>query len=462
MHCHGRPVLVGEPHGPWSGKTFSDSYFPNLSYDINGELYPINKRIMPSNWQSIRHIRTAKKRLQKAGYANQNDANYFAMKILDCYPMVAKAIIHRFPFFIIDEAQDTSEIQMKIIDLLINNGLENIMLLGDPDQAIFEWHTANPKLFIEKYNEWKDNSIILNENRRSSQNICNCSFKLSTLQETSKAINEEVKECTFVPEVKTYDIDNIGELIEYFKGLCSVYDIDVTPEKVAVIFRSKNIFNVIAGIAETGYEKQPWVINFPYSKDFAKGKYLICNGDFRKGFCLIQNAIIKVMTGKHFCSAQDLKYFTEMNGIVEFRKNVYKIIKLLPDINHTIGEWIEKANALFIKNQIDIKLNIKRSLKDISFDELFGNENKRITECQFRVGTIHSVKGETFEAVLVILKQKGIGKHYKTLLRENVQISDNEELRIVYVGITRPRRLLVLAVPDDENKAAWETRLFDK
>ena len=91
---------------------------------------------MPSNWQSIRHIRTAKKGCKRQGMQIKMML-IIAMKILDCYPMVAKAIIHRFPFFIIDETQDTSEIQMKIIDLLINNGLENIMLLGDPDQAIF-------------------------------------------------------------------------------------------------------------------------------------------------------------------------------------------------------------------------------------------------------------------------------------------------------------------------------------
>ena len=65
------------------------------------------------------------------------------------------------------------------------------------------------------------------------------------------------------------------------------------------------------------------------------------------------------MTGKHFCSAQDLKYFTEMNGIVEFRKNVYKIIKLLPDINHTIGEWIEKQMHYLLKIKLILSLKLK-------------------------------------------------------------------------------------------------------
>lgn len=461
MGCQNRPVLVGEPHGHWSGNSFSDSFFPNITYDINGELYAINKTIMPRNWQTNRFITPSKKRLLKAGYASQDDANYFGMKILEHYPKVAKAIIHRFPIFMVDEAQDTSEIQMKIIDLLIDNGLENIMLVGDPDQAIFEWHDAKPQLFIDKYKDWKDNSIILNENRRSSQHICNCTWQLSTLEDTSIAIDEEVKGCKFIPLVRTYNIDKISELIDEFKVLCSDYDIDVTPEQVAVIFRSKNFFNAITGIGEIDNSNQPWITDCPYSKEFAKGKYLFCNGKFREGFNLIQNAIIKVLIGCQFCSTKDIERVIKKNGFVEFRKNIYELIKKLPDTNCTIGEWIDGANTAFGENKLDIVFKIKNSQRDKGFDVLFGNDNKNIAESDYRIGTIHSIKGETFEAVLVILKQKGIGRYYRTMLRENVPTSDDEELRIVYVGMTRPRRLLVLAVPDDENKTAWETRLFE-
>lgn len=461
MECRNRPVLVGEPHGHWSGKTFSDSLFPNLTYDINGELYPTNNKIMPRNWKNNRHIINAKNRWQKAGYANQDDANYFGMRILETYPNVAKAIIHRFPIFMVDEAQDTTEIQMRIIDLLIDNGLEDIMLVGDPDQAIFEWHAAKPQLIIDKYNDWKENSILLNENRRSSQNICNCICRLSSLEGTSTAINEDVKECTFIPVVRTYDIDNTKELIDDFTGLCSDYDINVTPEQVAVIYRSKNLFNTITGITEIYYGNLPWIKDSPYSKDFAKGKYFSCNGDFRAGFKLIQNAIVKALTGSPYCSAKEIESVIDKIGFINFRKNIYEFIKILPETDYTIGEWIDGANAAFLDNKINLELKINNSKRDLSFDGLFGIDNKQITESDYRIGTIHSIKGETFEAVLVILKQKGIGKSYKTLLRENVPISDNEELRIVYVGVTRPRRLLVLAVPDDQNKTAWEARLFD-
>lgn len=462
MGCCSRPILVGEPHGPWSGNSYSSSFFPNLSYDINGKIYPINKFKLQRNWENNRYIIISKKKLNKLGYANQNDANYFAMKILECYPNIAKAIIQRFPEFIIDEAQDTSEIQMRIIDLLIDNGLKNILLAGDPDQAIFEWHNANPTLFVDKYNLWKDNSLIINENRRSSQNICNCICRMSTFKEKSIAINKEVKDYRFVPLITVYKRDNINELIRYFLNLCTEHDIEISPEKVAILVRSKKILNTVTGLVEIEYKDQPWKSKYLYSKDFAKGKYLFQNNEIRRGFLLIQNAAIKALTNSHFCTIKDIERFVELKGFVEFRKNIYSLIKMLPDTNsYNIGEWIKITNNIFHNKKINIILKINDTKGNISFDELFKNESNKIIYNNCTMGTIHSVKGESYKAVLLILKQKGIGKYYKTLIKDKVSICDSEELRIVYVGITRASNLLMLAVPDNENKKAWESKLFD-
>lgn len=460
MGCAERPVLVGEPHGSWSGRWFVESLFPNLTFNMQGDVYPINARAMPRKWENNHHIIPMKHRLIKAGYATQNDANYFAMKILEAYPKVAKSVIYRFPLFMIDEAQDTSDIQMRIIDLLIENGLEHILLVGDPDQAIFEWHGAKPQLFIEKFDAWKENSVVLNENRRSSQNICDFTCRLSSLEGASVAVSGDVKDCTFTPIVKTYDLENTGELLNYFKILCSDFNIDVTPDNAAIIFRSSGLFNAISGIKEMGFNNDPWEVECSYAKDFAKGKYIYCNGDFRDGFRLVEKGIIKGLDNVRYCSNRVLERVVEHNGFVNFRKGVYEILSMLPDTERTIGEWVTLANKILKDNELEIDLKIKESKGNITFDQLFGVDNKRITESDFRIGTIHSVKGETFEAVLVILKTKGVGAMYKTMLRNNMQISDEEELRIVYVGITRPRRLLLLAVPDEQNKDAWEKRLF--
>ena len=462
MGCKSRPVLVGEPHGSWSSKYFSEGLFDNISYGVNGEYYALNKRSMGTNWRDNPKITNAKNRLIKIGYANQADANYFAMKILETYEKATKAIVHRFPVFIIDEAQDTSEIQMKIIDLLIENGLEEIAIVGDPDQAIFEWNKAKPKLFIDKHQEWEDNNPPpLNENRRSSQAICNFTFKLSSLKEQSESINEEVKDFNFKPQIWSYDTQKSNTIVEQFISLCSENDIEINPKNVAVIYRSKDIFNEITGINKVDYNKTPWKDGDNYTKYFAKGKYLYDMGDLNGGFNYIEKAIITEKNNLNFCAQKEIEKSIEQNGFTKHRRLVHQIIDLLPKTNCALHEWISKTNELFDEDGLDITLVIKAKNGNITFEEIFDRNNPQLTGINYKLGTIHSVKGETFEAVLVILKNKGIGKYYKTLIKENVGIEDNEELRIVYVGITRPTKLLVLAVPDNDKKS-WETKFYNQ
>lgn len=74
------------------------------------------------------------------------------------------------------------------------------------------------------------------------------------------------------------------------------------------------------------------------------------------------------------------------------------------------------------------------------------------------LSTIHKIKGKTFEAVLLILKKK-VRKNYTTML-VNSDVSNEEELRNVYVAITRPKRVLQICVPDENNKNAW-MKYFD-
>ena len=460
MGCTSRPILVGEPHGTWTGRSFSESFFDNLSYDVKGNLCPLNKSIMPPRWETNKYIRMAKSRLIRAGYANQDDSNYFGMKILETYPGISKALVSRFPMLMMDEAQDTSEIQMRIIDNLIENGLNEVLLVGDPDQAIFEWHDAKPKLFIKKFEQWAENSIVLNENRRSSQKICNCTCRLSSLDKPSIAINCDVKDCDVTPMVVTYDIEKIHKTIDDFLGYCRKMEIDINPKDVAVVFRSRSIFNIITGVKNISSKELPWEDDNLCCRDLAKGKYLCDRGEFRRGHKLIEKAIYKITNNTNYCSDWDIEKMIEEVGFIEFREYVYELISMFGKTECCIGEWVEDANNNLAQRGIGLKLSIKKKCGTSNFDEIFGLDNKHVFEKDFTLGTVHSIKGKTFEAVLMVLKKKGIGSYYRTLLANNARIEENEELRNVYVGITRPRRLLVLAVPDDDDKTAWESQLF--
>lgn len=476
MDCKKRPVLVGEPHGSWNypprrGYEAYNSCFDKFSYDINENLIKIsdtsecffgNKNIFGTEHEC--NIKQSKKGLFREGYANQKDANYFAMKIFERYPKIAKALVFRFPELIIDESQDTSEVQIRIIDLLIENGLNEIMLVGDPDQAIFEWNDARPELFKKKYFDWKNNSIELNENRRSSQNICNFTFNLSSLKKSSVAISNKIKNYAFLPQIIKYDpnsYDSITKTIDYFLNLCRKNEIIIDNKNVAILYRSNNFIFLIDNIKKGEINiNSPWKINDRLTKDFVQGKYYCDRKQFKEGFKIIEKAAVKALKNKNYCSISEIKERIDKTGFLKHRLDVFKFYKLLPyTTNVKLNKWVEDANSNFNKNDISIKFDIKTENADLTIDEIFATTKKEQLRKNYRLGTVHSVKGEEFEAVFLFLKQKGVGKYYKTLLKEGKVTNDNEELRIVYVGITRPKKLLVMAVPTKEDKLCWENGL---
>lgn len=103
------------------------------------------------------------------------DFEIFAGKILQ-NQHISLAIKNRYKYIFIDEYQDTNEIQDQIIKF-VSSG-DNLMMVGDVKQSIYRFRQAEPKIFLNKYNLYKDfqnaNSVIeLNKNFRSETDILN-------------------------------------------------------------------------------------------------------------------------------------------------------------------------------------------------------------------------------------------------------------------------------------------------
>jgi DNA helicase-2/ATP-dependent DNA helicase PcrA len=85
--------------------------------------------------------------------------------------------------------------------------------------------------------------------------------------------------------------DNLPQIVSDFIEECNQYEIIASEETVSVIYRSKNLINEIIGIPEVPFGSSPWTTHDNYTKDFAKGKFLYDNGDFKDGFKAIEKAI---------------------------------------------------------------------------------------------------------------------------------------------------------------------------
>lgn len=459
--CSGRPVMVGEPYGRWTGGwNFYQKRFCDLVYDIDGNLgrkYP--QAIRNTLWENKRtKFENAKKAMLKSGIATQCDSDYFSLKLLRKFPVIANALAKRFPVLIIDEAQDTTNIQMGIIDCLLRAGLKEIMLVGDPDQAIFEWNKANPDLFMRKMIEWRSNALELNQNRRSSQNISTFSSALSSFESPFQSIgySEGTYKCSYQPEIIGYK--DVTTALSHFKNVCQQFGVGLDSKAALCRSRSTVADLLSSGTSSSGLKPEsPWKdeLQGDISSYLAKAKFSFCNGGVVSGMHRCEKALVMLIKKQSRIAVTDVRDAKDEVGVAEWRKTVYKLLITLPDIGLCIKQWVDDANRTIADfcPDVDLTSSFKEKFSDVTVRDLIVKYEPGSFVDDVEISTIHGAKGRTIDAVLVVLKTKtGSGKHYKTLLGEISKQDFNtikpEELRIVYVGITRPKRVLVLAVPE--------------
>ncbi len=137
--------------------------------------------------------RFAKKKREK-NILDFNDLEHFCLQILidkdeegNIIPsQIAEDFREYFNEVLVDEYQDSNNIQETIIDLISRKNLDNpnVFMVGDVKQSIYRFRQAEPELFIKKYNEYKDDKdkdydeyknkkITLYKNFRSRREIIN-------------------------------------------------------------------------------------------------------------------------------------------------------------------------------------------------------------------------------------------------------------------------------------------------
>lgn len=450
MKCNCRPTLIGKPFNNWVNPFYARQQFTEITRNLDGEWVKVPGSKLERNWESNSHLITEKKRLIRKGYANRADAHYYALKVLENHENILNLLTKRFPYIILDEAQDTSDIQMQILNKLTENGLKNLILVGDPEQAIYEWNDANPMLFENKYQEWKPNSIELNENFRCSSSICEFISKFSHTNFVSKSENNllEIK-----PQFKTYnDEQDIKNIIEEFKQYCDSKCILQDDDSRAILFRGQNFANHfktdgLYSIFEIfkGNDLEPTFTRF-----VVLGKYLWDLGYVKEGFKLLEKAYLN--KNVYFVSNELISSVIEEKGLLNHRRDILKFIHELPTAKPTddINNWINNVNSNF---DLGIKL---KNINDARFQGLFKDIqlNLEHLDGDSHYGTIHSVKGKSFRAVLLILKEKPPGAKKYSKLFERYNLLNEEELRIPYVAMTRAKEILWIAIPESE-KRAW-------
>lgn len=101
-----------------------------------------------------------------------SDITRLAIALLEDHPEIRDSIKSKTNEIMIDEYQDTNDIGDYFISLISNN---NVYMVGDVKQSIYRFRNANPKIFMEKYHNYKNGiggyALDLNKNFRSREEV---------------------------------------------------------------------------------------------------------------------------------------------------------------------------------------------------------------------------------------------------------------------------------------------------
>lgn len=395
-----------------------------------------------------------KKMLWGKNIVFQNEVAKFSYRLIKDNPLIAKALVERFPVIMIDEAQDTSVEQMAVFDLLIDAGVESFFLVGDPDQAIYEWRNASPECFEKKVRMDSWRCIELTGNFRSSQNICNATAYFSLTLQGVQANNAmgKFKDENQKPILLLTNGNTETEIVKCFLDQCKSMQIDITPDKVAVLTRGRIHTNT--DIKDLWKSKEMELV--------AKAAYEWFAGSRRKAWRGMSKVMFRILIGiecDDYWMDSQIRTFTDENNWKNF---ITDLLGDLPDINLGIEIWVKqfiascsnilKKYQFYILEGFNVKdiFKIKTrdrdnpNFKEIPLKDYFEKKSRE----DYTRSSIHGVKGESYDAVLIYINKL----NGKTLTPKFLMEGDlNKELmRIAYVAMTRASRLLMIAMPENE------------
>lgn len=436
---------------------------------------------------------------QKAIYSlDFTDLMNYALYLLENDEEVRNRWQERLNYIMVDEFQDSSITEMKLIDIL-SERYQNLMIVGDPDQNIYEWRGSDVKLLVDfdkTHPETK--TIILNQNYRSTPQILKCA---NTLIEKN---NLRLKKDLFTQSDAGVTVKHIHSKSEEDEVTHIVKEIKQIREKqkksysdFAVLYRSSFLSRVI--------ERKLVEENIPY-EIFGGVKFyqrmeiqdvvaylrvIAFNDDIsfkriintpRRQFGRVRIAALETIRNNNEQTLFDTEDLTHkslyevlkthlgdpaFNGsggaafvsLVENLKNYKDQVKISELVNRVcvasgyeqyirelgdeerldnLSEFKRIANEF--ENNYGEDINLEEFLQQIAL--MSAEDTEKPCEA-VKLMTIHASKGLEFPVVFVIGFSEGIFPSSKTI-EERKKLGLEEERRLCYVAITRAMETLFI------------------
>ncbi len=180
-----------------------------------------------------------------------DDMINWVIRAFEEIPALLSRYQEQFLYILVDEYQDTSGTQNKLVELLINYWEQpNIFVVGDDDQSIYRFQGANVENMISFANRFQNDlvKVILTNNYRSTQPILNISKtlidrneerlinKLPGLSKTLAASNTKLQGNTELPVISEYESIR-HEMIATCLDVEQLLQRGIQPGRIGVIYK---------------------------------------------------------------------------------------------------------------------------------------------------------------------------------------------------------------------------------
>lgn len=405
---------------------------------------------------------------------------------------ITKKYQEQLKYIMVDEYQDTDNIQYEIIKMLACDN--NLFIVGDDFQAIYSFRNANIKN-IKKFQKDFPNYqlIILNQNYRSTPEILNVANFV--IKNNKDQIEKDLFTNNNSGEIPSYEKSNfycdeakrivfkIQELVKKgyeYKDIAILYRIN----NLSRNFEDELIINKIPYLIYNGtsfYERQE-------IKDLISFLYLIVdeydNLSFRRiinkpkrklGDALINKLELQAINnqGEKYSLLKECKN-SENKELKLFYENIYNIkslylnnyFKISDIINYIISNMNYASHLTYLgsndtndryanidefkvilkeydeNNLIESKPHtIEYIFEVLQNIQLFSKEDLKEEQNAINLMTVHASKGLEFKIVFLPALEEGIFPSKKATLEEEIE----EERRLFYVGVTRAKEKLYLS-----------------
>jgi len=408
-------------------------------------------------------------------------------RLLNDHPELAKSTSEKYSYIMVDEYQDTNEIQLKLLQKLCSTHT-NICVVGDDDQSIYGWRGAHIRNIMEFDQDFEGTSVFkLEENYRSKEPILKVANSL--IEHNRSRLGKKLIPSRGSGEDVT--ILNSGDENEEARKIAikinKLLDSGITAENIAILYR----VNVLSRSIEEGLNRSG--INYTlvgglrfYDRAEIKDliSYIRVITNFHDDFSF-KRIVNKPKRGLGKASVDKIELAAHTNGTSIFEyvkkvsvaelerlvrtKNAKTLKKFVKDIQN-VAKAVTEATYNFVDvleetfhlkdiyagmpDEADRILNMDefyglfrdfvKNNSEASLDEFLNELTLQSEQDQVEGGSIymmsiHASKGLEFDHVFII----GLEEGFLPLIGDGSDLE--EERRLGYVSFTRAKDTLTLS-----------------